>query len=930
MDKESALRSNLQYAALSTLRRLPLDSGNPAFLHRAVQGIACADPVGVRHALSVVTELATKDTTAVAMAVAKVSLNGGSLQEVLQIHDVLARVYLARLCYILSRAKVLDERPEVRTQFTTILYQLLLDPSERVCFEAVSCILGKFDASESLEDRAVGWVLLTTAILKFPEPPSLPAKDSSGAAGKDGATKEGIPPRGPKDRQAPRPRRPQPLIKLVMRRLEAALRSSSRPVLHGAVRIVQELGKSRASAVAIRGYTVDEMAQQDESMINPTADAMKGEDEAGDAEAGHRRTVSVSAGGKESIASMVASLVEGVRTTTACECVYVRAAAIKALIWMQSPYEPVEELKAIVNGELADPNWPSALLNDILLTLHARFKATPEMAVILLDISRLFATKVPGKIDSDVLQLLWKTCLVGSGPDGKHNALEAVTVVLDLPPPQPLQMVGGRATERADPKSAIALQRLVQAAVWFLGENANYAAGEYAWESATSPSTALMMLDGDKMVAAASSRNPTLAGAITRLQRCAISGSWEVRIIAAQALVTVAIRSGEPYRIQIYEFMHTLAQGRTREKVVGAEATNGEDQGASGTGLSSIIAPMLRVLDEIYKGQDQFVKDTREHDNAKREWSDDDLKKLYDTHEKLLDLVSLYCFVPRSKYLPLGPTSAKLINLYRNEHRIDASAGYNDPAVATGISDLLDYGARGGGVQYPPVNIETGDDLNVTSEWGNNQPGVDRVNAFMKGGGTDAPEDDAEEEEEARPSISYDDMWAKTLLDGSDSSDDEGGSSGSSSPTSAASSRHGSTRFPGGLFTGGQASRREDPFKYPSTATSGMKDMSTKSESPKTSGRKFTTSARNDSMNSDSTTRDSPRMSFDAGSDDRQEPQFGKALYDFTAGGDEELNLTAGEELEIEYEVDGWFMVKKKRPGRDGKSQGLVPVLYVS
>lgn len=64
--------------------------------------------------------------------------------------------------------------------------------------------------------------------------------------------------------------------------------------------------------------------------------------------------------------------------------------------------------------------------------------------------------------------------------------------------------------------------------VWFLGENANYAASEYAWESATPPGTALMMLDGDKMVAAASSRNPTLAGALTRLQRCAFSGSWEV------------------------------------------------------------------------------------------------------------------------------------------------------------------------------------------------------------------------------------------------------------------------------------------------------------------------------------------------------------------------------------------------------------------
>ena len=34
------------------------------------------------------------------------------------------------------------------------------------------------------------------------------------------------------------------------------------------------------------------------------------------------------------------------------------------------------------------------------------------MAVTLLEIARIFATKVPGKIDADVLQLLWK---VGPG-----------------------------------------------------------------------------------------------------------------------------------------------------------------------------------------------------------------------------------------------------------------------------------------------------------------------------------------------------------------------------------------------------------------------------------------------------------------------------------------------------------------------------------
>lgn len=64
--------------------------------------------------------------------------------------------------------------------------------------------------------------------------------------------------------------------------------------------------------------------------------------------------------------------------------------------------------------------------------------------------------------------LPFQTCLVGAGPDGKHTALEAVTIVLDLPPPQPGSMSGLTSVDMvsaSDPKSAMALQRLVQAAV---------------------------------------------------------------------------------------------------------------------------------------------------------------------------------------------------------------------------------------------------------------------------------------------------------------------------------------------------------------------------------------------------------------------------------------------------------------------------------
>ncbi|KAK2989345.1 hypothetical protein RJ640_014225 [Escallonia rubra] len=520
-DKEYIIRSNLQYAALSALRRLPLDPGNPAFLHRAVQGVSFADPVAVRHSLEIISELATIDAYAVAMSLGKLAETGGALQDVLHLHDVLARVALARLCHAISRARALDERPDIKSRFNSLLYQLLLDPSERVCFEAIFCVLGKSDNAERTEERAAGWYRLTREILKLPEAPSM--KDPNPES------KDAVPPKATKEKT----RRPQPLIKLVMRRLESSFRSFSRPVLHAAARVVQEMGRSRAAAFAVGLQDIDEGVHVNAfSENNDSLDPDPNENPLAD---GNRKVSSIAngAGGRDTIASLLASLMEVVRTTIACECVYVRAMVIKALIWMQSPDESLEELKSIIASELSDPAWPATLLNDILLTLHARFKATPGMAVTLLEIARIFATKVPGKIDADVLQLLWKTCLVGAGPDGKHTALEAVTIVLDLPPPQPGSMSGLTSIDRvsaSDPKSALALQRLVQAAVWFLGENANYAASEYAWESATPPGTALMMLDADKMVAAAGSRNPTLAGALTRLQRCAFSGSWEVYV----------------------------------------------------------------------------------------------------------------------------------------------------------------------------------------------------------------------------------------------------------------------------------------------------------------------------------------------------------------------------------------------------------------
>ncbi|KAG1337766.1 hypothetical protein COCNU_04G000720 [Cocos nucifera] len=943
-DKESIIWNNLQYAALSALRRLPLDPGNPVFLHRAVQGVSFADPVAVRHALAVISDLAARDPYSVAMALGKQALPGGALQDVLHLHDVLARVSLARLCHTLSRAPALNERPDITSQYSSLLYQLLLDPSDRVCFEAILCVLGKFDNTERTEERAAGWIRLTREILKLPEAPSVSSKGSQ--------PKDALPPKPSSEKPASKVRRPQPLIKLVMRRLESSFRSFSRPVLHAAARVVQEMGKSRAAAYALGVRDIDEGSQLHAYAEN--IEFLDSDPHDGSQSEAIRKASLLSnrAGRLDTIAGLLASLMEVVRMTVACECVYVRGMVIKALIWMQNPHESFEELKSIIACELSDPAWPSALLNDILLTLHARFKATPDMAVTLLEIARIFATKVPGKIDADVLQLLWKTCLVGAGPDGKHTALEAVTIVLDLPPPQPESTSGLTSVDSVsavDPKSALALQRLVQAAVWFLGENANYAASEYAWESATPPGTALMMLDVDKMVAAASSRNPTLSGALTRLQRCAFSGSWEVRIIAVQALITMAVRSGEPYRLQIYEFLHALALGGVQSQFSEMQLSNGEDQGASGTGLGSLISPMLKVLDEMYRAQDDLIRDMRNHDNNKQEWTDEELKKLYETHEKLLDLVLLFCYVPRAKYLPLGPTSAKLIEIYGSRHNISASAGLNDPAVATGISDLV-YESK-----ETPKGAETIDpDLAMAwvtgledSAWGSNVPAMEKVNEFLTGAGTDAP--DVEEENiTSRPSVTYEDMWAKTILETYEAEEDDARSSGTSSPESTGSvessisSHFGGMSYPSlfssrpsGYGVSQQLEQRSattssrlgnTSFGGPSSTSEGL-GSPIREEPPS-----YSTSVlqRFESFENPLAGRDAQTFGSQDDADGSENPQFGKALYDFTAGGDDELSLIAGDEVEIDYEVDGWYHVRKKRPGRDGKMAGLVPVLYVS
>lgn len=80
--------------------------------------------------------------------------------------------------------------------------------------------------------------------------------------------------------------------------------------------------------------------------------------------------------------------------------------------------------------------------------------------------------------------------------------------------------------------------------------------------------------------------------------------------------------------------------------------------------------------------------------------------------------------------------SAKLIDVYRNRHNISASTGLNDPAVATGISDLV-YELKEPSKKESSYAIDP--DLanawaaNLEDDfWGNNAPAMSRVSNLLR------------------------------------------------------------------------------------------------------------------------------------------------------------------------------------------------------
>jgi hypothetical protein len=265
-------------------------------------------------------------------------------------------------------------------------------------------------------------------------------------------------------------------------------------------------------------------------------------------------------------------------------------------------------------------------------------------------------------------------------------------------------------------------RELAAALTWHTGENLNFACGEYAWtaeERCTSnafvhPGTDTSRLgvgalsdetgpgkdassenqpigEGASMTAAG--RAPALAAAVASLARAALtSPCWMTRLSAVSALATVALRSGEPFRLQCYAALRE-ARGAASPSGSGARAGKGAGGSSGFDACASELDRHVATLDHVYRGGARFRALRDRHGADPGSWPAASLAEVAGRHDVLLELACGACFLPRGAYAPMGGDSRVFADAFAGDR---ASAARTAAELMVGEAASAARKARAG------------------------------------------------------------------------------------------------------------------------------------------------------------------------------------------------------------------------------------------
>ena len=351
-----------------------------------------------------------------------------------------------------------------------------------------------------------------------------------------------------------------------------------------------------------------------------------------------------------------------------------RAACIEASLYLQAagyhaPLSPTSF--TLVGGE----GGSGAGSQDSLLAAVLRCaRACPDQAPLFLEYASGVVSISPAAVDLGKVTALWNASRENKN-SGNNAALVAALAALRSPLPPSVMSRTDASQEQTlrAARSDAGWTSFLATAAWWLGEHANELCGEYVGqkvkalmlntETAVIEETAsegsvfeeepqekdsiLSQTEPSKLIEIHSTRSPALALIIATLHDVILGGSWQLRAAATRALGKIAIRSGEPFRLQCYGIL------------VSVSGSEGQDS----LGLRGVSAPALSALDKIYSSQVIIKKLWEEHGPNPEEWPEDIVTSVFRRAKLLHEIVeNTICSVPSAKYALLGPKSVQILS----------------------------------------------------------------------------------------------------------------------------------------------------------------------------------------------------------------------------------------------------------------------------
>lgn len=630
--KPAVLDWDLQHTAFLTVRLSGAATGSDPLSRTCFVGVGSADPVGARHALALAADLAYRDagfvvremSGLVAAAVKQYEASGaGPLQtpgESVNLEDSWARLYLARTCALVVHSdQSSGDVSRGGAPFWQMLHLLAIrDSVDLVRFGALEAMTGWVPwaggAALGAGANVGGAGSSKTAKLAL-------SAGASGALGSQedrvfqqrrgrawrllvaqGGLQVSIP--GAKGAASA----PMKLFECIGRLLLAAVRSSAqRPTRYvAACTVVASLAESCLASQSVGSSRHN---------TSPDCDRVLGGLAAG----------------------LAASLEGDVSPAQRCAC-------LEALLYLQAAGYPtgLTPAKVVAAAGGGGAGWVGGLQDSLLSAVLKCAKARPKLATAFLGYATAVVGISPVGIDLSKVTGLWDAA-VAAGREGKEAALASALGALQSPAPSSTQHRAGNA-EDGDVTRAVREEdgwnAFVCTAAWWVGENANPLCGEFSgrkipFDSRTDVSNATA---GAEALEITSGRNPMLSRILRTLQSVALTAVWQVRLAAAQAVAKIAVRSGEPFRLQCYSILASCG-----------------GSGADHLGLQSATAPALAVLDRVYATQAVLDDLWREHGDDVEGWPPEVLDSLRRRNKQIMLQVERYvCRVPKERYAVLG------------------------------------------------------------------------------------------------------------------------------------------------------------------------------------------------------------------------------------------------------------------------------------